>query len=931
MRRPLPIRTRKGNDKTWGYNVAEQNLDLHSNRTTMRPTLQIAGFDALLAHARSCSHYFARLLDAESDWLERLRADHRQAADRALLEGWLNELPAAGEAELARALRMLRKRVMLHLILRDLGGLCDLSEVTRAMTALAELAVQRAQSCCMASLVGQFGRPLGADSGSAQEMLVVGMGKLGGGELNVSSDIDLIFVYPEEGETDGARSLSNHEFFSRLGRRIIALINDLTADGYVFRVDMRLRPYGDSGPLAMSFAGLEEYLVEQGREWERYAWIKARVISPARDPRIIELERLAVPFVFRKYLDFGAFDSMRKLHAQIRAEVVRRERQQNIKLGAGGIREIEFIAQVFQLIRGGREPQLRIRPTREVLRLLARSGELQEDVVHRLDQSYVFLRELEHRLQYLEDQQTQMLPENQEQQAIIARAMGYADYAALLGVLDPLRAFVSAQFETVFGNKQEGGNETLWQEGDDKATLTAALGELGYGAASSLAELLVGLRAGNRYLQLPESSRQRMDTLVPRFIRLCAAEQNRDDALSRSLKLLESIARRASYLAFLAEYPQALPRLIRILAASAWAGDYLSQHPILLDELLDTRELYIPPDWEQLDAQLGAQLAAHSGDTEREMDVLRQFQQAQSFHLLVMDLQGILPLEKLSDHLSDLADLILRHVLRLCWRDLRQRHRDQPRFAIIAYGKLGGRELGYASDLDLVFLYDDEQPDAGQIYARLAQRINTMVSSHTAAGRLYEVDLRLRPNGESGLLVSSVEAFESYQRGHAWVWEHQALTRARFCAGDAAVGARFEQIRREILCQARNIAPLQAEVRAMRRKMHDGHPNHSALFDLKHDSGGMVDIEFMVQFLVLAHAARHPQLTANSGNLALLQTAAELGLIERDDSEALRALYRELRLLQHRMRLNNQETCRIERDELDTGVVSAVWKQLIGE
>jgi len=913
-----------------GYNAPTENEGVHFNRTQMKPSLRIDDFDALILHARHCSHYFARVLDAEPAWLDVLRAQHQLATDAALIERWLDELPAADETELSRALRILRKRVMLHLILRDLGGLCDLSEVMRAMTALAELAVRRAQTFCMANLAAQFGQPIGADSGAAQQMLVIGMGKLGGGELNVSSDIDLIFVYPEEGETDGARSLSNHEFFSRLGRRIIALINDLTADGYVFRVDMRLRPYGDSGPLVMSFGGLEEYLVAQGREWERYAWIKARVVSPPHDPHSAELDRLVQPFVFRKYLDFGAFDSMRKLHAQIRAEVVRRERQHNIKLGAGGIREIEFIAQVFQLIRGGRDPQLRLRPTCEVLRLLAQSGELQPAVVQQLDASYVFLRNLEHRLQYWDDQQTQMLPEAAEQQAIIAQAMGYAGYAALLADLDPLRAFVNAQFEAVFGSKQESGDEALWREDSDSETLTAALGELGYRDAPALAEMLGQFRGSNRYRQLPETSRQRMDSLLPRFIRLCAAEQNRDDALRRAQMLLEAIARRASYLAFLAEYPQALPRLIHMLAASAWAGDYLIQHPILLDELLDTRELYSAPDWPLLDAQLAAQLEAHSGDTEREMDVLRQFQQAQTFHLLAMDLQGVLPLEKLSDHLSDLADLVLRHVLRLCWRDLRQKHREQPRFAIIAYGKLGGRELGYASDLDLVFLYDDEQPDAGQIYARLAQRINTLISSHTAAGRLYEVDLRLRPNGESGLLVSSVEAFESYQREHAWAWEHQALTRARFCAGDHAIGERFEQIRKAILCLPRDTAKLQHEVLEMRRKMHDGHPNHSEQFDIKHDSGGMVDIEFMVQFLVLAHAAHYPQLTANSGNLALLQTAAELGLIDQESSAALRDLYRELRRLQHRMRLNNQSPCRVEPGELDTAAVSRLWRQIIG-
>jgi glutamate-ammonia-ligase adenylyltransferase len=820
---------------------------------------------------------------------------------------------------------------MLHLIMRDLGGLCDLTEVMHAMTALAELTVRRAHDFTMQSLVTQFGQPIGADTGAPQELLVIGMGKLGGGELNVSSDIDLIFTYPEDGETDGARTLSNHEFFSRLGRKLIALINDLTADGFVFRVDMRLRPYGDSGPLAMSFAALEEYLVAQGREWERYAWIKARVISPQESPRIAELEKLSLPFVFRKYLDFGAFDSMRKLHAQIRAEVARKDKHNNIKLGRGGIREIEFIAQVFQLIRGGRDAKLRIRPTQRVLHQIGLDGELDASVTERLDRSYIYLRDLEHRLQYLNDQQTQTLPEDETSQAIIANSMGYDSYAALLAELDPIRDFVSAQFEAVFGDKQESSETHGWHEGSDHEELSEMLQGLGYSDTNSLSDTLHQFRTGSRYRQLPDLSRQRLDALIPRFLTLCASEENRDDALRRSLTLLEAIARRASYLAFLAEYPKALPRLVRMLSASAWAGDYLTQHPILLDELLDTRELYDAPDWPALDAQLTTLLAEHPGDTEREMDVLRQFQQAQTFHLLAMDLQDILPLEQLSDHLSDLADMILRHTLQLCWRDARKKHQEHPQFAIIAYGKLGGKELGYASDLDLVFVYDDPHPDAGQIYGRLAQRINTLLSSHTVAGRLYEVDLRLRPNGESGLLVSSIEAFDEYQRKNAWVWEHQALTRARFCAGDATVGASFERIRNEILCLPRELNSLKSSILEMRQKMHDGHPNNTDLFDIKHDSGGMVDIEFMVQFLVLAYASQHPELTANRGNLALLETAAELGLIEKSFSDGARELYRALRLTQHQMRLNNLNACRIERDKLDTSSVTSLWQKLLLE
>lgn len=887
-----------------------------------------AGFDRILHTTLRYSRYAARLLESDPglrDWLQQHYAVPCLPAE---IMAWLDKFPGKGEAALSSSLRLLRKRVMLKLITRDLNGLADLAEVMNAMTALAEVCVQQAQALLTHELAGKFGAPIGEASGKPQQLLVIGMGKLGGGELNVSSDVDLVFVYPEDGETAGPNPLSNHEFFTRLGRRLMALISEHTADGYVFRVDMRLRPYGDSGPLVMSFAALEQYLVTQGREWERYAWIKARVISPADTSATAELMQMVQPFVFRKYLDFGAFESMRKLHAQIRAEVARRDRYNNIKLGPGGIREIEFIAQVFQLIRGGRVTGLRVRPTREVLQQLARSGELDSKVVSRLDESYVFLRNLEHRLQYLDDQQTQELPDTTEARELIANAMSFPDYTALLAVLDPLREFVSQQFNAVFGERPYEAAGSWWHDGATQEETRAALLDAGYGEAEATAERLLQFRSGSRYRQLPDSSRQRMDRLVPQLTALCARESNADTALARILTLLEAIARRASYLAFLAEYPQVLPRLTHLCAASVWASEYLAQHPILLDELLDAREIYAPPDWQALDAELSSQLTECGTETERQMEVMRLFQKSQTFHLLAMDLQELLPLEKLSDHLSDLADLLLDHVVRLCWQGLPNRHCDIPRFAVIAYGKLGGRELGYASDLDLVFLYEDSAPDAGAIYAKLAQRINTMLSSYTAAGRLYEVDLRLRPNGDSGLLVSSIAAFDEYQQQHAWVWEHQALTRARYCAGDRQVGEKFETIRAKVLHQPRELNKLRTEILSMRQKMRDGHPNRSTLYDIKHDSGGMVDIEFIVQYLVLAYAHDHEELTANSGNLALLSLAAKLGLINAQLAEQICDIYRELRLLQHKMRLNRQVPCRIDAGKINVLPVLELWKKL---
>lgn len=894
-----------------------------------------APFASMLQKTLHCSRYAKRAIETDPALLAWLQANHATPFGRSEMQALLQQpgLDPGDEAALAQAVRQLRKRVMVKLILRDLNGLADLNEVMHTMTALAEICVQHAQACLMQTMQQQFGSPIGESSGTMQELLVIGMGKLGGEELNVSSDIDLIFVYPEDGETDGPHKLSNHEFFTRLGRRLITLINELTADGYVFRVDMRLRPYGESGPLVTSYAALEEYLVSQGREWERYAWIKARVVAPAISPQSAELKQLVHPFVFRKYLDFGAIESMRKLHAQIRQEVQRRDRLNNIKLGPGGIREIEFTAQVFQLIRGGQDAKLRVLPTRRVLQVLAASGQLGARIVVDLDAAYVFLRDLEHRLQYLDDQQTQELPEKEEDRQIIADAMGYADYASLLEVLDRHRALVSLQFDQIFGAQKEDRQEAqhdaqLWREGISEDELNPLLKTLGYQDPASSAQRLVQLRTGNRYLQLPEMSRQRLDKLVPQFITLSALHDDPDATLSRLLTLLEAISRRASYLAFLAEYPQALQRLTALVAASSWASEYLTLHPALFDELLDAREMYQPPQWQQIDLDLKNRLDDCAGDTEHQLDVLRMAQQEQTFHLLAMDLQGMLPLEKLSDHLSDLADLMLRHVLALCWSGARKRHRDDARFAIIAYGKLGGRELGYASDLDLIFLYDDDHPDAQENYARVAQRINTMLSSYTSSGRLYETDLRLRPNGASGLLVSSIAAFSEYQQKEAWVWEHQALTRARFSAGDAQVGAAFEQIRQQVLCQKRDLATLRKEILEMRQKMHDGHLNDSELFDIKHDSGGMVDIEFIVQYLVLAHAHQYPQLTANAGNLALLKLAGELGLIPAELAEQNRELYRTLRQTQHKMRLNNLTPCRVAQGEIDTAASQLLWKQL---
>jgi glutamate-ammonia-ligase adenylyltransferase len=886
--------------------------------------------EPLLERAARLSHYARRLIESEP--ASTLDAGLDRSFSAKEMRAVLAAHPASDEDSLWRALRLLRRRTMLRLIARDLGGLAPLAEVLQTTSALAEITIEHALGHLHRWLAASHGQPVGAASGTGQQLHVVGMGKLGGGELNVSSDVDLVFVYPEEGETDGARPVSNHEYFSRLGRRLIAALSEITAEGSVFRVDMRLRPYGDGSPLVASFEMLENYFVTQGRDWERYAWIKARVLTGDRGAELAELVR---PFVYRRHLDYHAFASLRELHRQIRREVERRDLAGNIKLGRGGIREIEFIAQVFQLIRGGREAALRTQSTLAVLPLLAARNLLPASAVRELEEAYGFLRNLEHRLQYLDDQQTHVFPPAESDRALIAEAMGLPGMTALADTLEAQRARVAGVFDGIFAPTPGGEHALahLWQESTDAEKCIETLAELGYRHPDEIARRLKSMRGGGRYREMPASSQSQLDRLIPFTVEAAAAERNPDTTLERILDLLDSVSRRSAYLALLEEYPQALTRLAAMMSASPWVAQYLTQHPILLDELLDTRALYAAPDWPAAVAHLHAQLADAEDDTEKQMDVLRHFKHAHTMRLIAQDLAGLLPIETLSDHLSDLACVLLEEVLKITWPTVRHAHRPDPRFAIIGYGKLGGKELGYASDLDIVFLYDDDAPEAPEIYAHYAQRVNAWLTSTTPAGVLYETDLRLRPDGAGGLLVSPLASFREYQLKHAWLWEHQALTRARFVAGDRAIGSAFEALRVEILRQAREPDALRREVLAMRQKLLDGHPNRTPLFDLKHDRGGLIDVEFAVQYLVLGHAHQHPELTGNIGNLALLKLAARLGLVAAERAQAAHDAYRRLRQLQHSLRLQGDRYARIEPDAIasERRAVEKLWADILGE
>jgi glutamate-ammonia-ligase adenylyltransferase len=924
-------------------------------------------FSKQIAFLEQHSNYARRWLSAKPEWRGWLQSVGPHAITLEGIQGLLEPCKfdslTAGqdEAQFMADLRLARQRLMLWLAFRDLNGLADLKEVTHSLSHFAEFAVHHALTFIHQDLQSRFGIPWSESTQSEMPLMVVGMGKLGGLELNLSSDIDLIFLYEHEGETrEGPKSLSHHEWFTRMGKRLIKLLSEHDANGFVFRVDMRLRPNGDSGPLVCSLDMLEEYLLVQGREWERYAWIKGRLIAPlpgTKDHAHCEksLEQLIRPFVYRRHLDYGVIASIRDLHAQIQREAEKRSaghqgRSHDIKLGRGGIREIEFLAQMFQLMRGGTDPRFRVRPTLQVLDLIRQRGILPaEDVAH-LEGAYEFLRRLEHRIQVWDDQQTHYLPDQADIRERLAISMGCKDEASFLGVLQAHQNNVARLFEKAFLLDDEtrldlAPLEDTWLP--DAQIFPQSLARWNAWIASTKAK------------QLPEKSRLIFDNLVrsaaDALMSKRDATEDIDKTLSRFFDLLEAIARRSAYLSILAEYPGALSNVLSLLQSSQWGAQYLISHPHLLDYLLNPnmeRALIDHPEdyWREVKANLDMRLddvMADGDGSEQAMDILRVTHHTETFITLLADLgigvEQALSVEKVSDHLSALADLILQATFERVWSLVAKKF-DLPKnlaptFAIIAYGKLGGKELGYASDLDLVFLYQATENDyeAQEIYALLAKRMINWLTAFTSTGSLFEIDTRLRPNGSAGFLVTNVDAFRKYQMREgdnaAWVWEHQALTRARFVAGNVLVGNLFDAVRQEVLSQQRDIDHLRNEIVEMRRKVHEGHPNPTNDFDLKHDAGGMVDIEFIVQFLVLAYSHQHPQLIGNLGNIALLRIAAEVGLIEADIAKSVGDAYRLLRARQHRLRLDGAEKTRIHlSNESDLLVardnVSLLWKRV---
>lgn len=869
---------------------------------------------------------------------------------RALKPGEMHALAASALAQVVdeeamkTALRQFRRHQMVRMAVRDLSGVGTLDETLADASDLADALVGLTYRWVYDRLALRWGQPMGEHSGQAQELIILGMGKLGGQELNYSSDIDLIFVYPEKGMTQGGeRSVTNEEFFVKVGQQMNALLTATTADGIVFRVDMRLRPFGTAGQLAHSFDGFEQYYQLHGRPWERYAMVKARAMTGKAED-IAELQALLRPFVYRRYVDFSMLESLRELKRMIALEVHKKGSERNVKLGPGGIREVEFIAQAFQLVHGGRDLPLQGRQLLPTLSLLGERHYLDDEAVSALQTAYRFLRNVENRLQMWADQQTHLLPDDAARMALLAESMGFAGVDDFMAQLNQHRASVQSHFDAVLGvpvEPGENGWEGLWAD-PEQAALSEPLAE-----EAEWRNQLAAFVGGRTVGTMSAEARARLDAVMPLLLAEAAAQGGSVETLKRVLQVVRAVLKRSAYLVLLRESSQARRHLVQLCAVSPWLADYLVQMPSLLDQLLDARLLFSPLSRQALAEELAHQLA-DVDDEERLMDVLRRFKHAQVFRVAASDLTGQLPLMKVSDYLTWIAEAVVEAALGKVWAMLTARHglpggwqgEGMP-FVVVGFGKLGGLELGYGSDLDMVYLYDDalsqsdmtdgERPlENALFFTRVGQKLTTLLNTQTVAGMAYEVDTRLRPHGASGSLVPSLAAFFRYEEEQAWTWEHQALIRTRAIAGHPALMARFETFRRDFLCRARDADKLKEEVLAMREKMRAHLDKSTAeLFDLKHGRGGMVDIEFLVQYLVLRQAADHPAVAHYSDNIRQMEALGAAGVLSAQETRLLTDAYRGYRALGHRQALAKQ-SAQVAPAEVAqwSEPVSGVWQQV---
>lgn len=876
--------------------------------------------------------------------------------DDGYFAGLMDHFQPETDSELDVGLRQLRQWQMARFIMRDLGGLCGTQQMMFELSWFADACIEKACSWHYQDMIKVHGMPIGRYCNLPQQMVVLGMGKLGAFELNLSSDVDLIFAYPEAGETSGEKVIDNQLFFTRLSQRVVKSLDRVSIDGFVFRMDLRLRPYGQSGALILSFDATELYYADQGREWERYAMIKARCVAGDKCRGEALLKRLK-PFVYRKYTDFSAIQALREMKALINREVRRQSKQNDVKLGAGGIREVEFIAQSYQLIYGGRDEKLQQRGVLNVLDYLGEMGILQGKVAQQLKTAYFFLRDAEHTIQAINDEQTQKLPTDELSLLRVAYALGFTTTESFMQELDLQRQIVRENFEKVIatpqGEKQQEISEwrQIWLE--KPHYFEQSLYEHGFNAEEC--RLLLQLKNDQRLNRMESIARERLEVFMPKLLNALAAVENRGDAVAGLVALIEAVLRRTIYLVLLNENPQALERLVTVAIASPWIIQQLAKQPVLLDELLNTQGLGHVPDVNKLRELLRQQgLRLPLEDQEAHMQMLRYFRLAHHLHIVAAEATGKLPLMKVSDYLTFLAEAILEYVLNLAWLQAVDkygyptRHGEpcpSPEFVIIAYGKLGGIELSHKSDLDIIFLHDaddegmtdgEKSIDNPMFYTRMGQYITHLLTTRTMLGQLYDVDMRLRPSGGSGLLVSSIDAFDKYQHTQAWTWEHQALVRTRAIAGDRSLIKRFYKIRDDVLMQPRDIAKLRQEVIEMRQKMHDhltpayAKGEDAKIFHLKHSRGGIVDLEFVVQFAVLAWSYHNPAVARYSDNIRILENLGATALISEEEAQSLIDVYRFYRSQVHRLALRQEKSeVPIEQVTEQRQIVLTMWQKLL--
>ncbi len=935
-------------------------------------------FRASAARVLAVSEFVSEACKRDAAFLPKLLAAHVLEAPReatTLTRDLSDDLARCESDELAMsALRQWRRRELVRIAWRAIAGWADEAETLRDLSAFADAAIAAACEFAERSLTRRYGTPR-SPQGIAQNLVVLGMGKLGGCELNFSSDVDLIFLFGEPGDTDGTRSISNEEFFTRVARALIRLLDAVTPDGFVFRVDMRLRPFGDSGPLVSSFGFLENYLQQHGRDWERYAYVKARALTGAASYERLFADAVR-PFVYRRYLDFGVFESLRAMKELIARDVARREVQDNVKLGPGGIREIEFMVQAFQLLRGGSDRRLQSASLLAVLPLLSGEKLLSAAAVADLMQAYGFLRSLENRLQMIADQQTHDVPHDELVRARLALAMQATQWEDVRAELERQRAAVTRHFQSLLFGPATGNEtvlpafdlESLWDTEKRRPALRDALARLGITEADEAAGMLATWLESSAVQRLGDAGRKRLQTLIPRMLEGVRTASRPMTALTRVLRILESIGGRSAYLALLNENRAALARLVSICERSEFLTEQIAAFPLLLDELIDERTFEELPAREQFARELAMRRErAPDADPERQVESLRHFQRAAVFRVALADLTGRLPLMQVSDRLTDIAELILQEAFDMAWQQLTQTHGapmcgDEGALrpasvAIVGYGKLGALELAYASDLDLVFLHDSageiqctngtKPLDNAVFFLRFGQRIVHLLTLHSAAGRLYDVDMRLRPSGKGGLMVTQVDAFAQYQKTEAWTWEHQALLRSRAVAGAPTLCRRFELIRLDVLCARVRRDSLREDVRRMRERMRaELSKAKPGEFDVKQDRGGVADIEFLAQYWALAWADRHPPLVTFPDTIRQLESVASADLVPQATVDVLTHAYREYRSEIHHRSLERapvvasasgvstaaEHTAIVEGDRFapERAAVTAAWDEAMG-